>query len=222
MINKLRHYVRKMVVEELSATNLGSTRVLKEGLSSILYHGTQPRIAVTILKTDKFKMTPSKTAKEKSLSGGKKYFGSFARSLTSMYKIFRYDDVPVCVFVVDGRKLQTKYSGQASDYFSKKKDRHNFDEMEDRVTSDNQYIEKFSSYVNELRVWIPDIDDPNNWMIEPVMKELPDIINLCDSKGIPLRVYSNGNRAAYMLGKASKSIPVSMLHQYIKAYKKSK
>lgn len=90
--------------------------------SSVLYHITEMRHAVQILKGDSFQLTPTAARKTEIVHGGGKphYFMSFARTPHNIFfktnQSGRHKDY--VVFVCDGQKLNANYKIKPVDFLS--------------------------------------------------------------------------------------------------------
>ena len=125
------------------------TQVLA-GLSPILYHRTEPNNVAAILKEDQFKLTFSGGSsaddvfrKDKS----KWFYLSCARTPLGSYG-------NLGTLVLDGKKLQERYTGGPADYWGPefRKVQKDKREFEDRIWSHNQVIPNAKQYIKEVHV----------------------------------------------------------------------
>lgn len=123
---------------------------LFEGLSPVLYHTTKFKNALDILEHDKFMLSIDNNSREADLNSGKlQYWLSTARS---MYNAFSDGISQGVVFVLDGRKLSNNLTGKPVSYFSKSNSLRgtDYNEMEDRIYSDNRFIERASKFILKI------------------------------------------------------------------------
>lgn len=120
--------------------------ILLERLSSVLYHSTSIKTVLDILKDNRFRLTPDfGTSAETDLrSKNKIYYMSFSRNRINDYRSYTGGS---SLIVIDGDKLNQKYSGKAVDYWGAGFDK---DEQEDRLFSDKPYIDNAGEYIKEI------------------------------------------------------------------------
>ncbi len=130
-------------------------KYMAEGISNIVYHGTTLGRMADIAKTNRI-MTSGTFGSDSDEIGnkGKFYFLSTARSPLAFkdgYPLVKDGKVR---FTLDGRKLGQKYAGTPLDYW---RDRTSGgkSEMEDRVVTDEAWIENASDYIKEIVVYLP-------------------------------------------------------------------
>ena len=147
--------------------------LLLEGISDIVYHFTHLSKLINILKTDKFITgTNLGSGADAKLDKGRAFFFSTQRSGGKSGYAGKSGN-NVCI-VLDGRKLGQNYKGFPVDYWgwSKKrsdwKDQEHYmtalqsKELEDRIVTDDPYIDNASKYIIEIHILIDDgihIDD---------------------------------------------------------------
>jgi hypothetical protein len=143
--------------------------IIAEGSSDILYHMTDKRAAVKILKNNKFILMPAFVGPEKEYSEKNKiYYMSMARSKSSSYfEVF--GESPV-LFVMNGRKLKQQYRIKPIDFFSDLSDgvysgqpserSTGYSEMEDRLISKTNTLNT-KQYVTEIHTILPSEKSPN-------------------------------------------------------------
>lgn len=129
---------------------------LYEKLSSVLYHTTDAPAAANILNSNKFRLTPSIEGDiEDKIGSNHDYYMSFSRNKGSDFlKGMLSGRHPVVTFVMDGNLLSQKYKGNAVDYFAGSKMKN--DEFEDRLFSNQPYIEPARNYIREVHCFLPD------------------------------------------------------------------
>jgi len=153
----------------------------KEALSSlsdILYHRTSLHNAADIMKQDRFRLTPNVGTQSDQLAD-KYYFLSTSRTPTANF----WGQVTL---VLDGRELNKKYKGGPVDYWGAM-DR---DEAEDRLVSNDHYIDNAKKYITEVHCLIkPDMSRHNH--------KIRSFILEVKKANIPLFLYDN--EKAYLL-----------------------
>ena len=131
---------------------------INEALTDVVFHHRSIQTAAKILEKDQFMTsvaygTPSDMAKNK----GKLYYISFARSPRGSYASYEKGNA---LFQFDGRKLNQKFAGAPVDYwetgFTITRDS---DEMEDRLFTNEPYIDQISKYITAIHLSAP-IDAP--------------------------------------------------------------
>ena len=86
------------------------------------------------------------------LNKGKFFFFSTARSINTFREAFGLPQ-KAAVLVLDGRKLSQRYKAAAVDYWGP--GFMDQDETEDRIVTDDPYIDDFSQYIKEVRILFP-------------------------------------------------------------------
>ncbi len=126
---------------------------LGEGLSAIVYHSTNVYKVIQILKSDQFKLSTSvgTSADDDHNKKGKFYYMSFTRSKLGYYTGSGEDSA---LLVLDGKGLNQRYSGNPVDYWGRsfRMIEPAKNEMEDRLFSNEPFIEKASKYIKEIHV----------------------------------------------------------------------
>lgn len=187
---------------------------LAEAVTDIVFHRTNIHAALKILTQNKFRLTSAiGTASDKEHNKNRYYFLSTARSPMSSY-IARDPYAAEIYFTLDGRKLNQKFKGFAVDYWGPTFRQHHPDkhEMEDRIVSDEQYIENAISYIKEVHLLYSfkttdyslfDIkkEDPKvreTKVEDRFMGVIQQIYSFCKKNDIPIYLYENkkdyGNR----------------------------
>ena len=120
----------------------------------------------------------------------KLYYMSTARSKVSdfRYPTFRNTQSMVSI-VLDGRKLMADgYSGNPIDYWE---GQSTTDEMEDRVLSQEPYINNASKYIIEIHVLFVPENFSNSHLYDESKRMLRNAIKYGKTKGIDVYVYNN-------------------------------
>ena len=162
---------------------------LNESLTDIVYHFTRFNILYRILKTNQFITTAAVASKsDMTINHGKYFFLSTTRSKATGYVV---GDVKL---VLDGRKLNQRFKGKAVDYWQYSKDRKNYtsdadyknalssNEQEDRIITNEPYINDAISYIREIHILVGKRDR--------IYKSTLDFIrDVCTKNGIGLYFY---------------------------------
>ena len=131
--------------------------ILEEGLSDKLFYTRSINSLFSILKENKFKLSPiaEEFARDKALNLGRKFYLSTARTRTSSYRL---DNTHKGVLMeLDGVKLRQRYKGNSVDFFAgfrgKSVEKRSNYEQEDRVVSDDEYIPNAISYITRIDIY---------------------------------------------------------------------
>ena len=191
---------------------------LIEGISDIVYHKTNIVNAYSILTDNKFRLTASiGTSSEKSISK-KFYYLSTARTPSSAYiaKDPYYGDL---YFTLSGRKLGQRYKGYPIDYWGPtfRKADPTSNEMEDRIVSNDQYIDNALSYIKEVNILYgfeqsrkSILDNKETIEHKKVddrqLKYIKKIYSFCKKNDIPIYIYNK--KTDFLTGNKSKAIDI--------------
>ncbi len=182
------------------------SQIITEGLSDILYHSTSLYNVLSILKNNKFQLTPDiGTDAEANLRKKNRiYYMSFARSKMGDYHQPSKYAGNLALLVIDGRQLkQDGYTGNPIDYWGW----GNKDEMEDRLFSKKPYIEGASKYLKEIHVFYKAESDED--MKAKSVRWLRAAYLMATKLGIKMYVYDDIE--AFKLLNTSKSVSISTL-----------
>jgi hypothetical protein len=186
---------------------------LKEGISDIVYHGTSLGNLSSIAKGDRI-MTSGAigTDVEEKFGKGKFYYLSTARTPSVFKEAFPLVKEGKARITLDGRKLSNRYSGEAIDYW---KDKYSGGkaELEDRILTDEPWIDNISEYIKEIVVYLPltvkkfvssgnffadmqadltgggDYElQPNSDVRAPDIEDLKQVSEFASSNNIPLKI----------------------------------
>jgi len=150
--------------------------LLQERISDTVYHITLTMHLYSILKNNEFILTPTLSGSEYKYSKNKFYYLSTARSkYNSYFKGMITNYANVSILVLDGNKLNNKYSGFAMSYFN------NDDETEDRIISNKPTIPNAKSYIKEIHIKKTNTDI--NLAFINAIKKIKD--------NIPVYIYEN-------------------------------
>lgn len=183
--------------------------LITEGLSDILYHVTSISFALSILKTNQFKLTPTvrflgadniSQNYEYPLSKNKLYFISFARSAWSKYGMYNNKHTHLALFVVDGRRIGSVYKGTPVNFTDEDGhfmgvDNYGYyqeeDEMEDRIVSDKPTIPNVSKYIKELRLYLEKSRLAGALYDRKSLNQIRKIILEANRRGIRVRMWND-------------------------------
>ena len=156
---------------------------LDEGIIDIVYHKTRLDLAADILKANKFMTSVAfGTPADKQQNKGKLYYLSTMRSPTGDYG----PGLPAVTFKLDGRALGERSKAAAVDYWGPS---FPTDEMEDRVFTDEPYLEPALKYITEIHVGLP-IGDKYRKMLPARLEEAEALLASAESAGIPIYFYA--------------------------------
>jgi len=172
--------------------------LLQERASDILYHMTKLSNLYSILKKNQFILKSTLKRTEYKFSRNKFYYLSTARSKTNWYFQDFMDDLPnACILVLDGNKLNNKYKGVPVHYFSTFK-YMNYDEMEDRILSNDPVIPNAKSYIKEIHIYSILPSDNTIAYINEIKKIVKDNIS----------IYIYNDRNSFMNLNKKNTIPI--------------
>lgn len=136
--------------------------IITEGISDIVYHYTYVDHLVSILRTNRF-ATSSNLGSVADQWKDKGRFFFFSTQRTKGLSGYGRNHGTVC-FVLDGRKLNQRYKGHPTDYWNWSTDPKEYSdkqsyrqallskENEDRIVTNEPYIENAKSYIHEIHI----------------------------------------------------------------------
>ena len=160
--------------------------ILLEYYSGDLYHATYVDEAVSILHSDALFATPFMVNKTEINNSNNYYFYvSFSRSKYGSFHQTKTDSQKLVLFVFDGDKLSKNFKMQPVDYWEGHitKNKHDDDEMEERIFVNKPEIKNISKYIKHIDVVTNRNPNLNNAFF--------NLLKLCYDKNIMIRVYSN-------------------------------
>jgi len=158
--------------------------VVSEGITDVVYHKTRLDQAADIMKNNKFMTSVAfGTPADADQNKGKLYYLSTMRSPTGDYGT----GLPAVTFKLDGRKLGQRNKAAAIDYWGPDFPK---DEMEDRVFTDEPYLEPATKYITEVHVGMP-IDTSTGKMRPARIEEAEALASAAEGAGIPVYFYTN-------------------------------
>jgi len=172
-----------------SAAALGSSAAdaveqFSEGITDVVFHKTRLDQAAQIMQSNKFMTSVAfGTPADQDVNKGKLYYLSTMRSPTGEYG----PGLPAVTFKLDGRKLGQRSKAAAVDYWGPD---FPTDEMEDRVFTDEPFLEPASDYISEVHIGM-NIDSSRRKMRPARMEEAETIAAAAESQGIPVYFYAN-------------------------------
>jgi len=194
--------VNKVINEELN--------LLSEGLSEILYHFTYVTSLLSMLKANKF-ATSSNLGSNADQWKDKGRFFFFSTQRTKGMSGYGSHHGNVAI-VLDGRKLNYSFKGQASDYWSwstKMSDYKSLrdytqalrsEENEDRIVTNKPYIDNANKYIIEIHVEINENQDK---------EQVIEVQKLCKGLNIPLFFYNDDQQ--FKLQNKAKAVPLESI-----------
>lgn len=151
--------------------------LLEESASPIIYHITNMRAAIRILKENQFRLSVVSSKKEHDLSSGKRFYLSTARTLSSWFLQHHTKTAMSSVrFQLNGRTLNHNHKAVPVDFYSSVDGSGH--ESEDRIISDKPTIENAARFIERVDVLTTDEYD-----------QLLELYRA--SKGIPVFVYQD-------------------------------
>ena len=182
--------------------------ILNEGISPTLFHITGMDSTLKVLKQDKFFLTSwlknradaeanRSSPHTKKKKQEKFFFISTARTMHSRYIESGYQgqDGTTIVLELDGRKLQTRFTGAPVDYWGPffRSDSETGKiatfEQEDRIFHTKPRIDGASKYITAIHIGIP--KDPEKAFRRPQYKKvLLDIMFQAKKRGIKVKFYN--------------------------------
>ena len=158
--------------------------VVSEGITDVVFHKTRLDQAAQIMQSNKFMTSVAfGTPADQDQNKGKLYYLSTMRSPTGDYG----PGLPAVTFKLDGRKLGQRSKAAAVDYWGPD---FPTDEMEDRVFTDEPFLEPASDYISEVHIGM-NIDSSGRKMRPARIEEAEAIAAAAESQGIPAYFYTN-------------------------------
>jgi len=188
LLDKLLETAASQLRDEMDYVQVAEKIMNKitEGLTDIVYHGTSIDSMYQILSSNRVMTSVAAgVGADAGINKGRFFFFSTARSINTFREGFGIAEWSG-IFVLDGRKLGQKYKAAAVDYWGPG---FNADETEDRLVTDDPYIENFSKYIKEVRLNLPKIQSRNitNLMFKSIMGS----IDVLESKNIPFKIVTD-------------------------------
>lgn len=168
-------------------------KIIKEGLTDIVYHFTSFSPFVNILRVNKFYLNATfGNPIENKLSKERFFYISLTRDKAMGFYMTR----PVKI-VLDGRKLNSRYKSIPVDYFNELKEPYNDNsESEDRIITYQPFIGNALEYILEVHVYI---DEPYEQL-----KYVRLYNEILGTNNIPIYYYDDINN--YKLNNKKKSV----------------
>ena len=159
---------------------------IEEGITDVVFHKTRLDQAAQIMQGNKFMTSVAfGTPADQDENRGKLYYLSTMRSPTGEYG----PGLPAVTFKLDGRKLGQRSKAAAINYWGGPHSKHAPDEMEDRVFTDEPFLEPASDYISEVHIGM-DIDSSRRKMRPARMEEAEAMAAAAESQGIPAYFYT--------------------------------
>jgi hypothetical protein len=155
---------------------------VNEAITDKVWHFTSLVSLFGILDKNKFELSKNE-AKAPNKPTHKKYYMSLSRIRSGGFP----ERSARCISArieLDGRKLSQRYKGAATSYFSDTRTR---DEFEDRLFSDDQYIENAKDYIKKIDFWPNMCITRSDWPIS-------DIVDKCIENNIELNYYQTKSK----------------------------
>lgn len=183
--------------------------ILNETLTDIVFHTTNIKSAISILKNGRFNLSSTfEYSKEKELTG-KMFYLSVARTKTNDYRMEGFSDGYIVTFVLNGRWFNQRNKSKAVDYFEKDREEYRkygkemASETEDRIISDKGFIDfkgKENKAIREIHVFYYDDNrDEIRLILEAKKKNIP--------------IYFYDNKQNYIVMNKSKSLNLKDIYK---------
>lgn len=168
-----------------------TVKYLEERITDIVYHMTPLKGMESIVKTNKFLTSVAKGVEsDEKINKGKMYYFSTARSITNTYMKDEFEGNALAILVLDGEKLSQRYKGTAVNYWGKDSWSAHHDETEDRVFTDDPFINNAFSYIKEVHLGV-DLTYNHVRLFKGQERQLMVISGILKKNGIPLFVYAD-------------------------------
>lgn len=157
---------------------------LLEALSSVLFHTTSLKNALSILQNDKFLLTPViENDIEHNIDGSHNYFMSFSRTKTNGFTVGMVNAsvLPVVTFIINGDILSNNYAGTPVKY-----SQNHANELEDRLVTNRPSINNASKYIKSINVLV------NNHSKSSIQGIIA-LQSIAKSNQLPINFYNNPN-----------------------------
>lgn len=181
--------------------NFTEFQELQEGISPIVFHATDIHQLKSMIGSDTFNLRPvlinssddtaSGEQKTRKKRASKLYFMSTARNMNSLFIRNKVLDSSweTSVIEFDGRKLATKLSGTAIDYWGPEwRDAAGQQtEQEDRLHSEKPDLKSLSKYIKKIHLFIPLAKDWKSG--NKRLTILRELLILLKQRKIPVAIY---------------------------------
>ena len=161
--------------------------ISQSAATSILFHATDLYKLQEILDSDKFKLTTGIGTEADGEHHKEYYYLSMTRSRLGDYHV-RYGNTGSVLLTLDGNKLNQRYKTKPVDYWGEEYRKHKKGsyEAEDRLFTNDPFIDKASQYIVEIALIIKpdDINDKIKMWLRSVMLK-------AKLKHIPLYIFPN-------------------------------
>lgn len=188
--------------------------ILKEALSSILFHHTNIKKLSSILLENKFRLSTSLGSVEDNLDYSSHYYLSLSRSKHGGYSREK-NSIGEVKLVIDGDLLNKRFRGKPVNYWKNERYKNidntdeflTYSETEDRLYHSEPVIENARKYIKEVHILTNNIfkgyidNEPSFKKYDDEVKKhyyqigdrIKAIIKICDLNNIPVYLYSNVN-----------------------------
>lgn len=202
----------KLIITESQFINLieyDSNKKLNESVSDVVYHYTYAPNLVNILKTNTINLAPSYgISVDQSLNYNKLFSLSLTTARNSVTGYHSSGKNPDNAkgkvrLQMDGRELNYNYKSKHVDYWQYPRTKEftknggSYDEMEERIISDKNYIPNANRYITAIEIFID----------ERQMKYYYEIQRLAKEYNIPCYFYNNGRDFNYSLKQNAVQLP---------------
>lgn len=167
------------------------TKLLNEGISSVLYYSESISDAINTLKTDKFSLFMAAGTDTETDLTDDLYFFSTTRSKIGGFHLNPYKNA--MIFKLDGDKLRQRYKGRPVDYWGPFwRSMPDKDEMEDRIFSSKPFIPNATSYILEMHIYVAD-EQRDDDIAKALGSNVRKLMILGKKNDIPTYLYNDVN-----------------------------
>jgi hypothetical protein len=172
----------------MKLSNLLESFILAEGISDVVYHGTDIHSAFKILNNNEFRLSTTMGTPAETGINNKYYYLSTTRSVLGAYH--RDPHGMGVLMQLNGKKLGNNYKAKPVDYWGPdfRKIQPDKNEMEDRVFSDSHTIDNATKYIDAVHFYVDtNVMDAKNVRLPVFRKAYME----AKKNGIPVFVYDN-------------------------------
>ena len=131
--------------------------LLNEMVSDVVYHFTHISAALEICKSNRLLLSESITKSSDTMHKKKMFFLSMTRQFNSTQGYSKSKTVRI---ELDGRRLNERFEGGPVDYWGHR----NMSEYEDRLFSDEPYIDDARKYIKKISILLNDRSHENEYI----------------------------------------------------------
>ena len=185
--------------------------IIQEGLSQILFHHTDFGNLLSILNSNKFRLSDaSDSSQDAYLSKGRKYYFSTSRTRTASYRWNSLNKTSgIDAFItLDGRSLGNRYKGDAVDFFGGMRESPRSSkpyEQEDRIYTNDKEIPNAMSYITKIEIFSKNKNIPTEEQID----------FLITRTGGRIPIYFYKDESSFISGNHMKALDLRLLKEEV-------